>query len=92
MKKQSKIWIITACSFVLFGLIIFGGAMAAMGWDFSKLSTNNYETNYYDIDVVPATLDTTTLSSPSKRLVMLDFPAFGLPNNAILTVSSSASV
>lgn len=50
MRKQSTIWIVTACSLVLFGLIIFGGAMTAMGWDFSKLSLSEYETNYYDVD------------------------------------------
>ena len=49
MNKNVKIWLITAASLVLFGAILFLGAMAAMGWNFGKLSTSKYETNTYEI-------------------------------------------
>ncbi len=46
---MKKTWTITALSFVLIGLIVFGGAMSMLGWDFNKLSTAKYETNTYEI-------------------------------------------
>ncbi len=49
MSKTTKIWLIIATSLTLIGLIIFGGAMTMMKWDFSKLSTVKYETNLYEI-------------------------------------------
>lgn len=49
MSKITKIWLITAASFVLVGGIIFGGVMAMLQWDFTKLSTGKYETNDYEI-------------------------------------------
>lgn len=50
MRKQSIIWLVISASLVLLGTIVFGGAMMALGWDFSKLSTSEFETNYYDVD------------------------------------------
>ena len=49
MSKKTKIWLIIAASLTLIGCIIFGGAIIAMKWDFSKLSTVKYETNSYEI-------------------------------------------
>ena len=49
MRKQSTVWLITAVCLMLIGLIAFGGAMRALGWDFSKISTTEYETNSYEI-------------------------------------------
>ena len=49
MRKKTKAWLITAASLVLSGLLIFGGVMMALNWDFSKLSSAKYETNEYDI-------------------------------------------
>ena len=45
MSKITKIWLIIAASFVLIGCIIFGGVMTMLKWDFTKLSTDKYETN-----------------------------------------------
>lgn len=80
MKKQSTIWIITACSLVLFGLILFGGAMTAMGWDFSKLSSSKYKTNYYDIDdifsdlsILCDTADITFVAAEDKKCSVVCF-------------------
>ena len=49
MKKATKIWLITAAVLVVAGIIIFGGAMTMIKWDFLRLSTVKYETNSYDI-------------------------------------------
>ncbi|MDO4742667.1 MAG: DUF4097 family beta strand repeat-containing protein [bacterium] len=49
MSKKTKTWIIIASCFVLIGSIIFGGVMAILKWDFTRLSTNKYETNKHEI-------------------------------------------
>lgn len=45
MSKKNKLWIIIAASFLAVGLILFAGAMIALDFDFTKLSTVKYETN-----------------------------------------------
>lgn len=50
MSKKTKIWLITAASLVVVGLIIFASVMTVYGWDFTKLSTVKYETNTYEIN------------------------------------------
>lgn len=64
MKKATKIWLIAAASLVLLGCILFVGAMTALGWDFSRTSTVDYETNitgvsetFSDISVTTDTAD-----------------------------------
>ena len=49
MSKTVKIWLIAAASLVLMGCMIFGGVMTMLKWDFSRLSTNRYETNSHEI-------------------------------------------
>ena len=49
MSRKTKIWLIVAGSLILVGAIIFTGVMSAMEWDFSRLSTEKYETNEYEI-------------------------------------------
>lgn len=49
MSKKNKPWIIFATSFLAVGLLLFAGAMIALGFDFTKLSTVKYETNTYEI-------------------------------------------
>ncbi len=46
---MNKVLIIIAASLVGAGLIIFAVAMAMNFWDFTKLSTEKYETNIHDI-------------------------------------------
>lgn len=41
---MKKIWIIIAASFIVIGAIIFTGVMTMLKWDFSKLSTEKYQT------------------------------------------------
>ncbi len=50
MKRQTKIWIIIAASLVVIGAILFAGVMWALDWDFTKLSTDKYKTNTYEIN------------------------------------------
>ena len=45
MSRQTRTWLILAASFLLIGCMIFGGAMAMLNWDFTKLSTSKFETN-----------------------------------------------
>ena len=49
MSKAKKIWLITAASLIAAGMIVFGGVMTVIKWDFSKLSINSLETNSYKI-------------------------------------------
>jgi len=49
MSKKIKIWLVIATLLVLIGCIIFAGVMTVFNWDFTKLSTVEYETNDYTI-------------------------------------------
>lgn len=49
MSKKAKIWLITATSLIIIGLIMFGAVMSVFRWDFTKLSTVKYETKTYEI-------------------------------------------
>ena len=49
MKQTTKAWLWTAVSLILVGLTVFSGVMTMLHWDFSKLSTVNYETNRHEI-------------------------------------------
>lgn len=60
--NKNKLWIIIAISLLAAGLLIFAGAMAALDFDFTKLSTVKYETNTYEIgeDFSKISIDTDT--------------------------------
>lgn len=62
MRKDNKSWIRIAASLFAVGLIIFAGAMVALDFDFSKLSTVKYEKNTYEIseDFSKISIDTDT--------------------------------
>lgn len=49
MSKAMKKWLITAASLTVLGFVVSAGAMAALGFDFSKISTIKYETNTYEV-------------------------------------------
>lgn len=49
MRTRTKVWIIIAASLVLAGGMIFAGVMSVLGWDFSRLSTVQYESNQHEI-------------------------------------------
>ena len=50
MSKAKKIWLLVAAALVLAGLIVFGGVMSILKWDFTKLSTVNFETHEYTVE------------------------------------------
>lgn len=49
MGRKTVVWIIIAICLVLTGCILFGGVMAMLKWDFSKLSTVKYQEKDYEI-------------------------------------------
>lgn len=49
MSKTVKIWFIIAGALILLGIVIFIGAMCVMGWSFSKMSTDKFVENKYEI-------------------------------------------
>ncbi len=49
MRTRTKIWLIIAASLVLIGCILFTGVMTMLRWNFTALSTAEYETNTYEI-------------------------------------------
>ncbi len=49
MRKTTMIWFAVAAFLILAGCIMFGSVMTVFGWDFTKLSTGNYETKHHEI-------------------------------------------
>ena len=49
MSKQNKIWLIIGASLLFLGLIMFSLVMMVNNWNFTKLSTVEYETNTYEV-------------------------------------------
>ncbi len=47
--SKNKLWIIIAISLLAVGFLIFSGAMIALSFDFTALSTVTYETNTYEL-------------------------------------------
>ena len=48
MSKAAKKWLIAAAFLAALGGVLFAGAMAASGWDLTRLSAARYETNAYE--------------------------------------------
>ena len=66
MRKSAKTLLIIAAILVGLGLIISAGIMFSYDWDFSKLSTEIYETNTYEVsgafDCISIDVDTTEIT------------------------------
>ncbi|NLD87352.1 MAG: DUF4097 domain-containing protein [Clostridiales bacterium] len=45
MKQTTKIWLITAASLILIGILAFAGVMTRIHWDFYALGTGEFETS-----------------------------------------------
>ena len=60
MSKKTKLWLSVASFLMFIGLIIICVVMFINGWDFTKLSTVNYETITYEIndDFLNISIDT----------------------------------
>ncbi len=72
---KTKVLLIVGASLVIIGCIVFGGAMSILKWDFTKLSTTEYETNEYviseafrDIYVVTDTADIVLVPSKDDKI------------------------
>lgn len=68
MSKKVKIWLVTAVSLVLVGGVIFGVAMTKLKWDFTKLSTTEYETN---VHTVGETFQNISISTDTADIVFV---------------------
>jgi DUF4097 and DUF4098 domain-containing protein YvlB len=75
MSKATKIWLIVAAVLVLVGIMVAGGAMMALEWNFSQLSTVRYETvthnideDFSDISIMTDTNDVTIRPSEDSRV------------------------
>lgn len=49
MKRAMKIWLVIGIVLILIGCAVFGGVMMTLDWDFSKLSTDHFETNEHTV-------------------------------------------
>lgn len=49
MAKKTKVWLMLAIFFIFAGGTLFTGVMMALDWDFSKLTTVEFETNEYTV-------------------------------------------
>ena len=49
MGKPMKIWLIAAALLIFVGLTVFAVSMSINGWDFTKLATEKYVTNTYEL-------------------------------------------
>ena len=52
MRSRKNLWLITAASLILIGCILFVCVMSVLGWDFTKLSGDEYETREYKINEI----------------------------------------
>lgn len=50
MCRASKVWVVIGGFLVLLGLVLFTVVMTANRWDFTRLSTSQFETNTYTVD------------------------------------------
>lgn len=65
MKKSTKLWL-AAGSLILLGSIVFIFCMFALEWDFSRLSTVEYQTNITEID---ETFNDISISTDTSNIV-----------------------
>lgn len=66
--KMTKASLITAALLMIIGFVVFTGAMAALDWDFSKLSTVKYETNTYEIS---ENFDSISIDTDTADIVLM---------------------
>ncbi len=70
--SKKTIWVVIAISLILIGAIMFVWAMLQYDWDFSKLNTQKYETNTYDIREEFGSISINTDTADIKFLASTD--------------------
>lgn len=50
MSRSGKKWILAAVIFIVAGALLFVGALAAVRFDITELSTQRFQTNFYEFD------------------------------------------
>lgn len=63
MSKKVEIWLIVATVLILVGALLFAGIMMSLGWDFTKLSTVDFEINQYEVVQKYESINITTITS-----------------------------
>lgn len=78
MGKKTTVWLIVAISLVLAGCAAFLWALSMQNWDFTKLSTTEYETNTYafsedfqDLSVATDTADIRILPAEDGKCTVI---------------------
>ena len=78
MGKKTTVWLIVAISLVLAGCAAFLWALSMQDWDFTKLSTTEYETNTYafsedfqDLSVATDTADIRILPAEDGKCTVI---------------------
>ena len=74
MRKSTKIWLLSSFSLILLGSITFTATACAVGWDFSKFSTTDFETtthtlteSFQNLSIDIDTADITFLPSDNEE-------------------------
>ena len=77
MRKAVKIWLGVSVALIAVGLMIFGGVMTVLKWDFRGLSTVQYETKvhtvtekYTEISIVTDTADVVFVPAEGEETVV----------------------
>ena len=75
MKQATKVWLIVATALLLSGAILFGGIMATLHWDFTKLTSDKHETtvhkteaNFSHIEILSDTADIILLPTDEEPI------------------------
>jgi len=78
MSRKTKVWLMLAALLIVIGSILFVGVMTLLNWDFTKLSTSEFETNEYEIaenyqhiSVATKTADIVLLPSDSAKTTVI---------------------
>lgn len=92
MNKKMKFAMVIATALILLGGVVFTSAMAAHGWDFTKLTTVKYETDTYvieesinNISVITDTADVILLKSTDEKIRVVTYLPEGEKHTVALT-------
>ncbi|MBQ8768214.1 MAG: DUF4097 family beta strand repeat protein [Oscillospiraceae bacterium] len=88
MRKITKIWLIIAVALIVIGGVIFAAILSQSNWDFTTLSTVNYQTKTYtsleqfnDIAIETETADITFLFSENDSTKVVCYEMEKVPHS-----------